>query len=128
MIHCSSYYILFFFFLIIRPPPRSTLFPYTTHFRSRADACGAERRLAKGDLLHARNALARGGVAGVDIELGGDAALLREVARRFVGRILSRFAVDCWPLAVPAGDEREEDNGQWPTANGERGRAHGGRN
>src|SRR5256886_5523365 len=27
---------LFFFFLIIRPPPRSTLFPYTTLFRSLA--------------------------------------------------------------------------------------------
>src|SRR5439155_19237245 len=27
---------LFFFFLMIRPPPRSTLFPYTTLFRSRA--------------------------------------------------------------------------------------------
>src|SRR2546425_2633733 len=26
--------ILFFFFLMIRPPPRSTLFPYTTLFRS----------------------------------------------------------------------------------------------
>src|SRR5437763_11166290 len=26
---------LFFFFLMIRPPPRSTLFPYTTLFRSR---------------------------------------------------------------------------------------------
>src|SRR5438552_15598595 len=26
---------LFFFFLRIRPPPRSTLFPYTTLFRSR---------------------------------------------------------------------------------------------
>src|SRR5439155_22156153 len=26
--------IVFFFFLIIRPPPRSTLFPYTTLFRS----------------------------------------------------------------------------------------------
>src|SRR3712207_9562659 len=25
---------IFFFFLIIRPPPRSTLFPYTTLFRS----------------------------------------------------------------------------------------------
>src|SRR5207244_10765624 len=25
---------LFFFFLILRPPPRSTLFPYTTLFRS----------------------------------------------------------------------------------------------
>src|SRR3712207_9553815 len=31
-------YMLFcFFFLMIRRPPRSTLFPYTTLFRSRAD-------------------------------------------------------------------------------------------
>src|SRR5215813_14780046 len=28
---------LFFFFLMIRRPPRSTLFPYTTLFRSSAD-------------------------------------------------------------------------------------------
>src|SRR5256886_17078878 len=26
--------VFFFFFLMIRPPPRSTLFPYTTLFRS----------------------------------------------------------------------------------------------
>src|SRR5689334_24821861 len=32
--HCD---ILLFFFLLLRPPPRSTLFPYTTLFRS----CGA---------------------------------------------------------------------------------------
>src|SRR5438093_9063715 len=33
---CSSIYtsLLFFFFLMIRRPPRSTLFPYTTLFRS----------------------------------------------------------------------------------------------
>src|SRR5256885_14686008 len=31
---CSSYFVLFFFFLMIRRPPRSTLFPYTTLFRS----------------------------------------------------------------------------------------------
>src|SRR3712207_8251489 len=30
----SVHYILFFFFLMIRRPPRSTLFPYTTLFRS----------------------------------------------------------------------------------------------
>src|SRR3712207_7533742 len=29
-----------FFFLMIRRPPRSTLFPYTTLFRSRLDAAG----------------------------------------------------------------------------------------
>src|SRR5256886_12017099 len=33
--------ILFFFFLMIRRPPRSTLFPYTTLFRSRVEV---ERR------------------------------------------------------------------------------------
>src|SRR2546430_10792390 len=35
----------FFFFLMIRRPPRSTLFPYTTLFRSRARdrACGRPR-------------------------------------------------------------------------------------
>src|SRR5215471_21147197 len=30
----SSFFCLFFFFLMIRRPPRSTLFPYTTLFRS----------------------------------------------------------------------------------------------
>src|ERR671919_2008283 len=34
---CSNYF-LFFFFLMIRRPPRSTLFPYTTLFRSPARA------------------------------------------------------------------------------------------
>src|SRR3712207_8822267 len=40
--------VLFFFFLMIRRPPRSTLFPYTTLFRSRrieppgGDASGSE--------------------------------------------------------------------------------------
>src|SRR6266542_4954682 len=29
------FFIFFFFFLMIRRPPRSTLFPYTTLFRSR---------------------------------------------------------------------------------------------
>src|SRR5206468_8721820 len=31
---CSSFFFFFFFFLMIRRPPRSTLFPYTTLFRS----------------------------------------------------------------------------------------------
>src|SRR5436309_13277831 len=45
----SFAYLLFFFFLMIRRPPRSTLFPYTTLFRSvdksatRAE-CGANDR------------------------------------------------------------------------------------
>src|SRR2546430_16294451 len=32
----------FFFFLMIRRPPRSTLFPYTTLFRSRIEIVGSD--------------------------------------------------------------------------------------
>src|SRR5256885_16690148 len=39
-LHLSQpcHYIFFFFFLMIRRPPRSTLFPYTTLFRSEHEA------------------------------------------------------------------------------------------
>src|SRR5215203_4257135 len=43
---------LLFFFLMIRRPPRSTLFPYTTLFRSRRDARhvrGRERQRHRGE-------------------------------------------------------------------------------
>src|SRR2546430_10900916 len=48
---------LFFFFLMIRRPPRSTLFPYTTLFRSRSltgmtevhDCCPSRQGIGKGD-------------------------------------------------------------------------------
>src|SRR5215204_6690670 len=41
-------FFLSFFFLMIRRPPRSTLFPYTTLFRSRAaPRAGAHRRCAR---------------------------------------------------------------------------------
>src|SRR6266851_6134232 len=33
------YFVFIFFFLMIRRPPRSTLFPYTTLFRSRRGGC-----------------------------------------------------------------------------------------
>src|SRR2546430_12070983 len=36
--------IVFFFFLMIRRPPRSTLFPYTTLFRSRQEDSGTPCR------------------------------------------------------------------------------------
>src|SRR5260221_13153207 len=36
-----AYFLFFFFFLMIRRPPRSTLFPYTTLFRS---CCGWRAR------------------------------------------------------------------------------------
>src|SRR5438045_1726492 len=45
LILCSLF--LFFFFLMIRRPPRSTLFPYTTLFRSDVDCW---RKMRKFDL------------------------------------------------------------------------------
>src|SRR5689334_25010944 len=35
--HLSWFYSVLFFFLMLRRPPRSTLFPYTTLFRSRRE-------------------------------------------------------------------------------------------
>src|SRR3712207_8600309 len=44
-----------FFFLMIRRPPRSTLFPYTTLFRSLgASALGVSSALAAPELAHAQ--------------------------------------------------------------------------
>src|SRR2546422_7257200 len=54
----GPYAFLFFFFLMIRRPPRSTLFPYTTLFRSVRELAPrlegyriARARLAKTDVL-----------------------------------------------------------------------------
>src|SRR2546430_12731425 len=38
----TTRFMFFFFFLMIRRPPRSTLFPYTTLFRSVAGGAGEE--------------------------------------------------------------------------------------
>src|SRR2546429_4431362 len=51
----------FFFFLMIRRPPRSTLFPYTTLFRSPSNAT-PQARLKAG----ARHERRRGGLPGPD--------------------------------------------------------------
>src|SRR5207253_9211706 len=37
------HYLLILFFLMIRPPPRSTLFPYTTLFRSKSGQSSGRR-------------------------------------------------------------------------------------
>src|SRR5258708_21853368 len=45
LIHHALIYVLFFFFLMIRRPPRSTLFPYTTLFRSHLAFAWPERKI-----------------------------------------------------------------------------------
>src|SRR6266542_6632327 len=49
MIYSIMFYFIFlsFFFLMIRRPPRSTLFPYTTLFRSPAATGGHRRALPR---------------------------------------------------------------------------------
>src|SRR6266481_1577301 len=49
------FFLSFFFFLMIRRPPRSTLFPYTTLFRSRARATVAAARPPAPATLHAED-------------------------------------------------------------------------
>src|SRR5947208_9959537 len=58
----SPTFFLFFFFLMLRRPPRSTLFPYTTLFRSDFRRAPEGRRLPLHD---ARAAPRRGRVEGV---------------------------------------------------------------
>src|SRR5262249_61641800 len=48
--------IYFFFFLMIRPPPRSTLFPYTTLFRSKYPEALSAAKRAEGLLAGGANA------------------------------------------------------------------------
>src|SRR2546422_7725444 len=65
---------LLFFFLMIRRPPRSTLFPYTTLFRSRPD-----QRLRHSDHHQYRLLLPAGDLAGAH---HGGAAAARTLAHR----------------------------------------------
>src|SRR5688572_33190482 len=63
----------FFFFLMIRRPPRSTLFPYTTLFRSLVDVSDTE--IADG-VLAARDAVQE------DVVVLADGDTLRRAAAR----------------------------------------------
>src|SRR2546426_12765829 len=54
--------VLFFFFLMIRRPPRSTLFPYTTLFRSQGVYAPGRGREPRGDVQRAARRSRHGGV------------------------------------------------------------------
>src|SRR2546425_12131927 len=59
---CSPNLILIIFFLMIRRPPRSTLFPYTTLFRSETETLDrrsgrSRRRFSAGDLFGGRHGM-----------------------------------------------------------------------
>src|SRR5690349_24838374 len=49
---CCLFFSLFFFFLMIRRPPRSTLFPYTTLFRSSPGPTASSAPTAANESCH----------------------------------------------------------------------------
>src|SRR3989454_8806998 len=52
---CPVYFFFFFFFLMIRRPPRSTLFPYTTLFRSSSEGLELPIEVTRAELNEARS-------------------------------------------------------------------------
>src|SRR6266700_6797341 len=62
----SFFILFFFFFLMIRRPPRSTLFPYTTLFRSLRPYLGQPIRIE--DFVEGDHYLVRAELAGIDPE------------------------------------------------------------
>src|SRR3712207_8260711 len=77
----------FFFFLMIRRPPRSTLFPYTTLFRSQEGQAGEGGR--------ADPAGAEGAVHGHARELGGRAGPARPRSEEHTSELQSRQYLVC---------------------------------
>src|SRR5438132_12119833 len=78
---------IFFFFLMIRRPPRSTLFPYTTLFRSR-EARSGEPGAGAAAVLAAR---LRGGITGAGRSENGD----RKSTRLNSSHTVISYAVFC---------------------------------
>src|SRR5438309_6475682 len=96
---------LYFFFLMIRPPPRSTLFPYTTLFRS---PCPSNRFFIHMQYCsRTQNA----------VELSKDWRGIREVMQRLVARseehtseLQSQFHLVCRLLLEKKKKKKNETN------------------
>src|SRR5689334_23716783 len=78
-----------FFFSMIRPPPRSTLFPYTTLFRSRAARCGVLLRGRAGGAGSAGGRGARG------VDRTADARAAGERSEEHTSELQSQFHLVC---------------------------------
>src|SRR2546427_13295871 len=89
LLHSSSSFCFLFFFLMIRRPPRSTLFPYTTLFRSGLASHGDE-----GDGQERGALIAR--VGAVDqLTVGGRLILDRKSTRLNSSHSQISYAVFC---------------------------------
>src|SRR2546422_11365322 len=104
--HYLPLHIFFFFFLMIRRPPRSTLFPYTTLFRSR-DGRGFS------NAAHSRNSRGGGGAAGPGgLDRGGVQHLLPGRARseEHTSELQSRLHLVCRLLLEKKKKKKQERN------------------
>src|ERR1035438_5320987 len=100
---CDSPYIVFvffFFFLMIRRPPRSTLFPYTTLFRSVFEETRSAQRLhqASGDFAHVE-------IAGQPHQHGSQIEI-----RFFSVEACQRFHQQRWNDEYRVGEVRSEEH------------------
>src|SRR2546430_12423979 len=85
---------------MIRRPPRSTLFPYTTLFRSRVEIAGGDEV----DALGVMRATVQGRVASDEARFRGSAELAGRMSQ---GRYVALVA-DGEPGAAPADPDRAE--------------------
>src|SRR5437763_12925583 len=78
-----------FFFLMIRPPPRSTLFPYTTLFRSADAGCGRPPPPGRGGARRRGSSTLKVGI------IGGTGPLDRKSTRLNSSHRCISYAVYC---------------------------------
>src|SRR5205823_10356089 len=95
----TLYVFLFFFFLMIRRPPRSTLFPYTTLFRSHV--VNYELPNVPEYYVHRIGRTARAGGSGSAVSLVSpdEAPLLRDI-EKLLRRTLPVAALPAYPVAA----------------------------
>src|SRR2546426_5391644 len=78
---------IFFFFLMIRRPPRSTLFPYTTLFRSRRPGDDGRDPAGAGGLVRGRGRRDASGAHRLDVD--------RKSTRLNSSHLVISYAVFC---------------------------------
>src|SRR2546426_6533475 len=89
-----------FFFLMIRRPPRSTLFPYTTLFRSATERNGVHRRAPReapqhGELRGQHVAFIHGGERAAGVSFDAVARVDRKSTRLNSSHLVISYAVFC---------------------------------
>src|SRR5207249_10415129 len=104
----SSLFFLYFFFFLLPPPPRSTLFPYTTLFRSASD----RRPIAFYSWLPPLGPLPAARARISSAALRPDLGVLPETAGSTVAReryALSTGRTGCRGISVPPSSTRSEE-------------------